>query len=83
MMPVSTAVSRSEASEFAQSYLPGVVQQACEKFEIFHRLEPGVACAEMIDAQSSLKVPGWAAARVADWSMVDSERRAYEEHASG
>ena len=34
----------------------------------------------MIDAQSSLKVPGWAEGFVADLSAVDSERRAYDEY---
>ena len=70
-MPASTAASRFEAAEFALSYLPDVVQRACEKFEKFHWLDRGVACAEMIDAQSSLKGPGWATAQVADWSMID------------
>ena len=60
----------------APSYLPHVVRQACEKFEKFHRLDPGVACAEMIDAESSFTVPGWATAQVATWSMINSERRA-------
>ena len=36
----------------------------------------------MIDAQSSLKVPGWSTAHVADWSMIDSERRASEDYAN-
>ena len=36
----------------------------------------------MVDAQSSLKVPGWSTAHVADWSMIDAERRANEEYAN-
>ena len=66
IMPASMAASRFEAAEFALSYLPDVVRRACENFEKFHRLDRGVACAEMIDAQSSPKVPGWATAQVAD-----------------
>ena len=36
----------------------------------------------MIDQQSSLKVPSWSTAHVADWSMIDSERRANEDYAN-
>ena len=36
----------------------------------------------MIDAQSSLKVSGWATSQFADWSMIDSERRAHEDYAN-
>ena len=36
----------------------------------------------MIDAQSSLKVSGWSTAHVANWSMIDSERRANEDYAN-
>ena len=32
----------------------------------------------MVDAQSSLKFPGWASTHVVDWSVIDSERRAYD-----
>ena len=35
----------------------------------------------MILARPSLKVPGWATAQVADWSIICSERRAYEDDA--
>ena len=77
-LPESTAVSRSEAADYALQYLPSVVKTACEKFEMFHGLNPGVASAEMIDAQSSLKVPGWASTHAVDWSFIDSERKAYE-----
>ena len=34
----------------------------------------------MVDAQSSLKVPGWASSHVADWSVIDSERQAYDRY---
>ena len=47
---------------------------------MFHGLDPGVASAEVIDAQSSLKVPGWASTNVVDWSFIDSERKAYEHY---
>ena len=59
-LPESTAVSASEAADYASQYFPSVVETACEKFEMFHGLDPGVASAEMIGAQSSPKVPGWA-----------------------
>ena len=74
----STAASRYDAADFASQYLPGVVKIACEKFELLHGLNPGVASAEMVDAQSSLKVPGWASTHVTGWSVIDSERRAYD-----
>ena len=81
VLPESTAVSRFEAAEYASQYLPNVVEAACRKFEIFHHLSPGTATADMVDAQSSLKVPGWASAPVVDWSFIDSERRAFELYA--
>ena len=79
-LPESTAVSRSEVADYALQYLPSVVGTACEKLEMFHGLDPGVASAEMIDAQLSLKVPG-ASTHVVDWSFIDSERKAYELYA--
>ena len=54
----TTAASRSDAADYASQYHPSVVKIACEKFELFYCLNPGVASAEMVDAQSSLKVPG-------------------------
>ena len=44
-LPASTAASRFEAAELALSYLPDVVQRACENFEKLRRLDQGVACA--------------------------------------
>ena len=69
-------MSRYEAADYASQYLPSVVETACVKFEMLHGLDPGVASAEMIDAQSSLKVPGRASTNAVDWSFIDSERKA-------
>ena len=80
-MPEGNAVSSADAADLAASYLPEVVKRACINFELFPRLEPEVASRVMIDAQSSLKVPGWAEAHVADRSMFISERRAHEDYA--
>ena len=79
--PDGNAVSRANATELATSYLLEVDKRARINFERLHRLEPGVASPVMIDAQSSLKVPGWTEAHVADWSIIDSERRAHEDYA--
>ena len=78
MLPESTAAIRSDAADYALQHLLSVINIACEKFELFHGLSLGVASAEMVDAQSSLKVLGWASTYVADWSVIDSERQAYD-----
>ena len=79
-MPEGNAVSRADAAEFASRYLPDVVEKACRNFKLFHKLDPKVASAEMVDAQSSLKVSGWASAYVADWSAINSECRSHKDY---
>ena len=44
-LPESSAASRSDAADYASQYLPSVIKIACEKFELFHGLGPGVASA--------------------------------------
>ena len=53
----SSAASRSDTTDYASQYLPSVIKVACEKFQLFHGLNFGVASAGMVHARSSLKVP--------------------------
>ena len=54
-----SAARRADAAELASMNFPDIVEKACTNFdEGFHRLDPGVASAEIVDAQSSLQVSG-------------------------